>query len=202
MGRTRLILLGAVPGVAWAASLHDAVGLPGLDLHLHRHLRDHQPAHRRGIHAASRTPTARADDRTPRRVPDLPGLVCRRGPRRRRSARGRPGAGEGPRRTVGAHAPSLHRLLRTLASVGVFTEPEPGTFALTPLGQTLTSSLPGSMRDLAITWMETHYAPFAELIHAVRTGLARPSACTASLSSPGCRTTPSRPAGSPAPWPT
>jgi hypothetical protein len=68
----------------------------------------------------------------------------------------------------------LHRLLRTLASVGVFTEPEPGVFALTPLGQTLTSSRPGSMRDLAITWMETHYAPFAELIHAVRTG--RPAA--------------------------
>lgn len=41
---------------------------------------------------------------------------------------------------------------------------------LTPLGQTLTSSQPGSMRDLAIMWMETHYVPFAELIHAVRTG--------------------------------
>ena len=75
---------------------------------------------------------------------------------------------------AGAHAPSLHRLLRTLASVGVFTEPQPGVFALTPLGQTLTSSQPGSMRDLAIMWMETHYAPFAELIHAVRTG--RPAA--------------------------
>ena len=75
---------------------------------------------------------------------------------------------------VGAHAPSLHRLLRTLASVGVFTEPEPGVFALTPLGQTLTSSQPGSMRDLAIMWMETHYAPFAELIQTIRTG--RPAA--------------------------
>ena len=31
---------------------------------------------------------------------------------------------------TGAQAPSLHRLLRTLASVGVFTEPEPGVFAL------------------------------------------------------------------------
>ena len=71
---------------------------------------------------------------------------------------------------AGAHAPSLHRLLRTLASVGVFTEPEPGVFALTPLGQTLTSSQPGSMRDLAIMWMETHYAPFAELLHTIRTG--------------------------------
>ena len=71
---------------------------------------------------------------------------------------------------AGADAPSLYRLLRTLASVGVFTEPEPGVFALTPLGQTLTSNHPASLRDLAITWMETHYAPFADLIHSVRTG--------------------------------
>jgi hypothetical protein len=71
---------------------------------------------------------------------------------------------------VGAHAPSLRRLLRTLAGVGVFTEPQPGIFALTPLGQTLTSGQPGSMRDLAIMWMETHYAPFAELLHTIRTG--------------------------------
>ena len=37
-------------------------------------------------------------------------------------------------------------------------------------GQTLTSSQPGSMRDLAIMFMETHYAPFADLIHTIRTG--------------------------------
>jgi hypothetical protein len=71
---------------------------------------------------------------------------------------------------TGAHAASLHRLLRTLASVGVFTEPEPGVFALNPLGQMLTSSQPGSMRDLAIMFMETHYAPFGELTHTIRTG--------------------------------
>ena len=34
----------------------------------------------------------------------------------------------------------------------------------------LSSSQPGSMRDLAIMWMETHYAPFADLLHTVRTG--------------------------------
>ena len=85
-----------------------------------------------------------------------------------------PAAAEVLAERTGAHPPSLHRLLRTLAGVGVFTEPEPGVFALTPLGQTLTSSQPGSMRDLAIMFMETHYAPFAELIHAVRTG--RPAA--------------------------
>jgi O-methyltransferase domain len=71
---------------------------------------------------------------------------------------------------AGAHAPSLYRLVRTLASVGVFTEPEPGVFNLTPLGQTLTSGQPGSMRDVVIMFMETHYAPFGELIHTIRTG--------------------------------
>ncbi len=70
---------------------------------------------------------------------------------------------------TGAHAPSLRRLLRTLASVGVFTEPEPGVFALNPLGQLLTSQ-PGSMRDVAIMFMETHYAPFGDLLETIRTG--------------------------------
>lgn len=71
---------------------------------------------------------------------------------------------------TGAHPQSLLRLLRTLASIGVFTEAERGRFALTPLGETLTTNQPGSMRDLAIMWMETHYAPFGELVHTVRTG--------------------------------
>ena len=71
---------------------------------------------------------------------------------------------------AGAHAPSLYRLLRTLASVDVFTEPEPGVFDLTPLGQTLTSGQPGSMRDLVLMFTETHYAPFGELLHAIRIG--------------------------------
>jgi hypothetical protein len=96
----------------------------------------------------------------------------------------------------------LHRLLRTLASEGVFTEPEHGVFALTRLGRTLTSSQPGSMRDLAITWMETHYAPFGELIHTIPPASPQPSTCMASRSSPGCPTTPSRSPGSPPRWPT
>lgn len=71
---------------------------------------------------------------------------------------------------TGAHAPSLRRLLRTLASVGVFTEPEPGVFALNPLGQLLASGQPGSMRDVVIMFMETHYAPFGDLLDTIRTG--------------------------------
>ncbi len=65
---------------------------------------------------------------------------------------------------------ALSRLLRTLASLGVFTETDAGTFGLTPLGATLVSGGEGSMRDLALMWMETHYLPFAGLLDTVRTG--------------------------------
>jgi hypothetical protein len=49
----------------------------------------------------------------------------------------------------GAHAPSLGRVLRALASVGVFAEDEQGRFGLTPLAQTLRSDTTGSLRALA-----------------------------------------------------
>jgi len=71
---------------------------------------------------------------------------------------------------VQAHPGALRRVLRTLAGIGVFTEIGDGTYALTPLGQTLVSDAPGSMRDLALMWMDTHYEPFGGLYDTVRTG--------------------------------
>jgi hypothetical protein len=71
---------------------------------------------------------------------------------------------------LGAEPSSLGRVLRTLASLGVFTESEPGIFAVTALGRTLASDEPGSMRDVALMWMETHYDPFSRLIDTVKTG--------------------------------
>src|SRR5262245_64108206 len=41
------------------------------------------------------------------------------------------------------HAPSLHRLMRTLASLGVLTERDGKRFALTPLGEALRKGAPG-----------------------------------------------------------
>jgi hypothetical protein len=73
-------------------------------------------------------------------------------------------------RAVGAAPEPLGRLLRTLAGLGLFTETAPGTYGVTPLGATLAAGTPGSMRDLALTWMETHYLPFAGLLDTVRTG--------------------------------
>ncbi|HWF16763.1 MAG TPA: methyltransferase [Acidimicrobiales bacterium] len=83
---------------------------------------------------------------------------------------------DGPRPAVGLASDlqcdpiALSRLLRTLASLGVFSETAPGVFDLTPLGTTLVSDSEGSMRDLALMWMETHYLPFAGLLDTVRSG--------------------------------
>jgi hypothetical protein len=71
---------------------------------------------------------------------------------------------------VGADVESLGRLLRALGSIGLFHQSAPGTYEPTPLGLTLARDTPGSMHDLALTWMETHYAPFGQLLDAVRTG--------------------------------
>src|SRR2546430_5707927 len=48
------------------------------------------------------------------------------------------------------HAPSLRRVLRFLASVGVFEEREDGRFALTALGECLRADLPGSSRAMVL----------------------------------------------------
>ncbi|MFL6350956.1 MAG: methyltransferase [Bryobacteraceae bacterium] len=51
---------------------------------------------------------------------------------------------------TGAHSPSLYRVMRTLASVGVFQEFPGKRFSLTPVGQLLQTDAPGSLRYLAI----------------------------------------------------
>jgi hypothetical protein len=79
-------------------------------------------------------------------------------------------------RAVGAHPPALARLLRDLAGLGVFRCVAPDTWVVTPLGATLAEGSPGSVRDLALTWMETHYIPFAGLLGTARTGVPAASA--------------------------
>ena len=74
-------------------------------------------------------------------------------------------------RAVGADREALYRVLRLLASLGVFAEGPPGSFGLTPLGETLRSDAPGSVRNFAIT--ETapgHWLPWGRLYDSVRTG--------------------------------
>src|SRR5262245_51710972 len=53
-------------------------------------------------------------------------------------------------KATGTHVRCLYRLLRALASIGVFAEAEDGRFRLTPLGECLQTGSPGSVRALTI----------------------------------------------------
>ena len=70
---------------------------------------------------------------------------------------------------TGAKREPLHRLIRTLAPLGVFTT-EGEYVNVTPVGATLSEKHPRSLHGIARMWMETHYLPFSELLHSVRTG--------------------------------
>ena len=74
-------------------------------------------------------------------------------------------------RACGAHPPSLYRLLRALAAVGVFHEPGNKEFSLTPLGVCLTSDAPGSRRNYA-RWIGTpgQWGSWGNLLHSIRSG--------------------------------
>ncbi len=71
---------------------------------------------------------------------------------------------------AGAHPAALYRVLRALASVGVFTETAPRTFVLTTLADLLRSDVPGSMRALALPYAEEQYRAWEDLLHSVQTG--------------------------------
>ena len=74
-------------------------------------------------------------------------------------------------RSVGADPPTLHRVLRALAGVGVFAERKDGRFALTPLGATLRSDRPDSMRAFAIMMVEDYWVQaWADVLQSVKTG--------------------------------
>jgi len=70
---------------------------------------------------------------------------------------------------TGANADALGRIIRTLAPLGLFRT-DANKVGATALGLTLAEAHPGSVRDIALFWMETHYAPFGELLHTARTG--------------------------------
>jgi hypothetical protein len=72
----------------------------------------------------------------------------------------------------GADGESLFRLLRGLASLGVFAESEsqPRHFVLTPLAELLRSDHPGSLRQFARMLGGEHYDAWTDLLHSVRSG--------------------------------
>jgi ubiquinone/menaquinone biosynthesis C-methylase UbiE len=72
---------------------------------------------------------------------------------------------------TGAHPPSLYRLLRLLASEGVFVEQDQGQFGLTPLAVPLQSDAPSTLRTRAIVdGAECNWRAWGQLMHSVMAG--------------------------------
>ncbi len=70
-----------------------------------------------------------------------------------------------------AHSSSLYRILRALASVGIFAETEGGRFQLTPLAECLRSGVPTSMKEFArFVAMPGAARSWDHLMHCVMTG--------------------------------
>ena len=73
--------------------------------------------------------------------------------------------------TTGAKEDAMYRVLRLLASVGVFDEVAPRTFANNPASDTLRRGAPASVYDMAL-WITSpfHFRVYAETMHSVMTG--------------------------------
>lgn len=72
---------------------------------------------------------------------------------------------------TGSNADALYRVLRALAALGVFVESEGKRFALTPVGETLRSDHPRSMRSMCQMLNEPwNWAAWGELGYSVETG--------------------------------
>jgi hypothetical protein len=68
------------------------------------------------------------------------------------------------------HAASLRRVLRLLASAGLFTEDTEGRFSLSPIGTYLRSNAPGSMHAAALVFGGITQRTWADLLRSVETG--------------------------------
>lgn len=73
-------------------------------------------------------------------------------------------------RATNTNENALYRVLRALATVGVFQEISPATFSLTPAAELLRSDRPG-LRDMAL-WITSpfHFRVYSNALHSVRTG--------------------------------
>lgn len=69
------------------------------------------------------------------------------------------------------HARSLYRVLRALASVGIFADDTQGRFGLTPLAELLQTGVPSSQRPAVIFFAKSsQWQSWGELLYTVTTG--------------------------------
>ena len=73
--------------------------------------------------------------------------------------------------STATHAASLYRIMRTLASLGLFTEDATHRFSLTPLGEALKTGAPGSARATVLTLAGDWFTRGLDhLLYSVQTG--------------------------------
>jgi hypothetical protein len=73
-------------------------------------------------------------------------------------------------RTTSTNPDALYRLLRALASVGIFAEGDARQFTLTPLAEPLRSDVAGSKRALALMSGDEQFRAWGEIDYSIRTG--------------------------------
>jgi SAM-dependent methyltransferase len=73
-------------------------------------------------------------------------------------------------RATQSHAPSLHRLMRALASLDLCAEGDDGAFALRPMGTLLLSNAPQSLRSWTIWTSGYMWSTWGNLLYSVRSG--------------------------------
>ena len=72
---------------------------------------------------------------------------------------------------LGVKDSMLLRVMRLLASQGVFEEVVPGVFANSDLSRFLCTGVPGSVRSIVIfRGSDFYFAPFGEILHSIATG--------------------------------
>ncbi len=72
---------------------------------------------------------------------------------------------------VGARPELLGRMMHTLSTIGVFGQPEPGVFTLTPMSELLRADHPASLRAMAITQNDPgHYIGWSKATEVVKDG--------------------------------
>ena len=75
-------------------------------------------------------------------------------------------------RRVGSNKDATYRLLRALASEGIFSETSPKVFALTPSAELLLTDQPGSLRNVAMMYGQEAFQAWGALSSSIRTGEA------------------------------
>jgi SAM-dependent methyltransferase len=74
-------------------------------------------------------------------------------------------------RETRTHGPSLYRVLRALASVGIFSEVAPRAFAQTPMGVLLRRDMPGNLAAFSrLQGAAWHWDVWGAIVDSVRTG--------------------------------